>query len=559
MALRLNCTPALKGRSTPHYISMKSLLLTLGHNSSAILIKDGQVIWGYETERLSGVKSDSHFPQMVLDAKNLHKPDMVYATHWAPTGKLSDMSRKHWKPEAFDGVPIRSLAIDRTHHDTHMAAAISYAGKEFSTRRDVYGIVIDGFGTLGEHFSIYELKHGVPHLIRRVHGYETSLGLWYQYATAFMGMKMHEDEYKLLGYQVHCPMDIWQRVTDLADNHANQWMMKMDKSIYGSKYDPMYDIDALANIKEMHFQHLADVCKRFDIRDPSSADGRAILAHYVQRVLESVVTGMIAMTCGSRAQHLLCSGGVFFNVKLNKRLIDIVQGQLCVFPLAGDQGNAIGLYAMDNPSFQFPPGLNWGARRLRNVGKVEGLSWMSEADAKEYVTAVLKLKGYINVVRGNMEFGPRALCNTTTLAVPTATNVAKINAANNRNTVMPMAPVMTGMMYHTLFRDTSKVWRSEEHMIVAMQYKDKPTHMLQGIAHRYATPSGKEYYTGRPQVIDRRDFFMTDILGQFGHPLINTSFNFHGQPIAYESEHVIKNHMLQYARDSSFETVIIPN
>src|ERR1044072_7057041 len=255
---------------------MKSLLLTLGHNSAAILIENDQVIWGYETERLSGQKSDSLFPQIVLDAKNLHRPDMVYATHWAPSGNISDMSRKHWKPEVFDGIPIRTLhPTQRTHHDTHMTAAACYAGQEFVTRQGVFGLVTDGFGTLGEHFSIYEVSHGTPVLTKRVHGYETSLGLCYQSATAFMGMKMHEDEYKLLGYEVHCPMDIAQRVDDLSYAKAYEWFQNMNKSIYASKIYPISSTAAIAFTRKTHFRHLGDVCKLFNIRDPTSFDGRA--------------------------------------------------------------------------------------------------------------------------------------------------------------------------------------------------------------------------------------------------------------------------------------------
>ena len=39
----------------------KNLLLTLGHNSSAVLMDDDKVVCGYENERLSKVKSDSAF------------------------------------------------------------------------------------------------------------------------------------------------------------------------------------------------------------------------------------------------------------------------------------------------------------------------------------------------------------------------------------------------------------------------------------------------------------------------------------------------------------------
>ena len=42
---------------------MKSLLITLGHNSSAIFV-DGDTLIGYEEERLTGIKSDSQFQSM---------------------------------------------------------------------------------------------------------------------------------------------------------------------------------------------------------------------------------------------------------------------------------------------------------------------------------------------------------------------------------------------------------------------------------------------------------------------------------------------------------------
>jgi predicted NodU family carbamoyl transferase len=488
-------------------------------------------------------------------------PDMVYVTHWAPTGKLSDMGHKYWHPEVFDGVPIRTLTPDRTHHDTHINAAIAYAGPYFTTRPGCYGLVIDGFGTMGEHLSLYRFTKGAPILIKRVRGYETSLGLWYQYATAFMGMKMHEDEYKLLGYEVHCPMAIVDDLISEADGHAADILDKMEESVYGSVYDPIFNLDALPAIKNKIFEHLTEVCQKFNIADPTSHTGRAILARYVQRVLESVVTSFVRYHA-PEMKHLLCGGGVFLNVKLNKRLIDMVKGQLCVFPLAGDQGNALGLYAMDHPLFGLHGEngtLKWGKRQLRNVGTVDGIYWLPEDEAKEYALHLLKTVGYVNVVRGGMEFGPRALCNTSTLAIATEDNVSRINQANNRNTVMPMAPVMTPGQYFLLFKDTDKVWRSEEHMIVAMEYRDRPSQVLRGVAHCYTFLHQDPVYTGRPQVVDVRDTFMMDILTEIGHPLINTSFNFHGKPIAYDSESVIENHILQYQRDPSFKTIIIPN
>jgi carbamoyltransferase len=493
-------------------------------------------------------------PVMSMKGITAADVDMAYVTHWSPSGVLASMSHKHWMPELLDGVPIRTLTPDCTHHDTHMAAAMCYAGSDFPYGSGTYGLVIDGFGTMGEHLSVYYLSDGHVMLRKRVHGYDTSLGLWYQYATAFMGMKMHEDEYKLLGYEVHVPNDVADKLDLLAEERALLWIEQMEQSVYTSKYDPVYSVDALPKVRERIFKELHEICQKIDITDSNSFESRAKLAYYVQAVLERVVLKVLEPF--GQPENLICSGGVFYNVKLNKRLVDLVHNRICIYPLAGDQGNAIGLYSMDHPNFKFPHNLNWGLRALESKGDVQGLHVMSENDALDFVIRSLKSVGYVNLVRGAMEFGPRAMCNTSTLAVPTRENVDRINAANNRNTVMPMAPVMTASMYRWLFKNHHKLWRSQHHMITALEYDVTVGPEGDGIAHRYPR-SG--IATGRPQVIDPDDRFMYVVLGEMGSPLINTSFNFHGKPIAFDMPSVIDNHMMQYQRDQSFQTVVVKN
>ncbi len=538
---------------------MRALLLTLGHNSSAALVENGKLQWAYETERLTGKKSDSQFPRAVLELRNVdtYRPDIVYATHWAPDGNLSSMSQKHWHPHEFDGLPIRTLTVDRTHHDTHIWAAMCYAGDGFPYQQGTCGIVVDGFGTMGEHFSVYDLTSGVPRLLRRFHGYDTSLGLWYQYATAFMGMKMHEDEYKLLGYEVHVSPELATELDNDARDVATEWVERMHKSVYGSRYDPMYSISALSDVKQRIFDHLAEFCRRHELTDSTSDRSRCVIAFYVQSVLEQVVHMVLDKYAEPRRfGNFVCSGGVFYNVKLNRTLVNRATGKVCIYPLAGDQGNAIGLYYMDHPQFKFPDNLNLGARRLTSVGQVENLYVVDEVTALEMVLSQLRTVGYVNLVRGAMEFGPRAMCNTSTLAIPTITNVERINRANDRNTVMPMAPVMTRHMYYEMFHDAEKLWRSECHMITALEYKSDSLHDMLGIAHAYKWPY--PHMTGRPQVVEN-DPFMSRVLMSVGHPLINTSFNFHGKPIAFDMPSIIDNHLMQVRRDPSFKTVVVKN
>jgi len=539
---------------------MRELLCTTGHNSSVILLEDGQVQWGYETERLTGVKSDSRWPLEHLErwGQSVGKIDIAYITHWAPTGQLSDMSSKHYDPlPHLEGVPIVTLNPDpaeqRTHHDAHAYGALAYAGIQFP-RKGAYCLVIDGFGICGEHLSVYALESGTPVLVKRVHGYDTSLGLWYQYATAFLGLKMHEDEYKLLGYETHIDLDLWDQIQKYATHTAYEFLEQMSKSVFGSKYDPLYDVDALKNVKDRVFKRLLKAAREFGVEDSTSFEGRAILACYVQAVLEKVVLQIIREF---NPTHLLVSGGVFYNVKLNKVLLKSIGGYFCAYPLAGDQGNALGLYARLHPDWWFPNTLCWGRRSLRNVVNVPNLFVGNEDEVYNVVARTLRTTGFVNLVRNNMEFGPRALCNTSTLALPTMANVQRINRMNDRNTVMPMAPVVNSHMYKHLFEDTRRVWRSCKHMIVAMEYAEHPLPEHLGVAHAYQKPY--RHHTGRPQLAESDDLFMQTLLDEFGGVLINTSFNYHGQPIALGMDSIVKNHMMMLEREPNIVTTVIGN
>jgi len=532
---------------------MKELLLTLGHNSSAILVEGGRVVAGYEEERLSGVKSDSRFPAKAI-ARLLgdERPSSIYCTHWDPTADFTNLSGKYWNPEYADGTPVRSH-LDNTHHDTHAYAGACFAGPDFPLH-NTFIMVVDGFGNFGEHFSLYRYDAGQGlTLVFRGRGYDTSLGLMYQYATAFMGLKMHEDEYKLLGYEVHVESAHAERLHEMATHTSRLWADHAELVSLGSMYDPIFNLAALSATREKLFQHFATVLEAVGKTDPTAFDSRCALAYYVQQVLEQCVLTIVGRF---PIQNLILSGGCFYNVKLNRILLSIIPGRVCVYPLAGDQGNALGLYAMDHLRFEFPHDLFWGVRNLKNVGNVDGLEYIQGDELASKCAARLESPGYVNIVRGAMEFGPRALCNTSTLSRPWPHMVQVINEANNRDTVMPMAPVMTRAQWKRAFEHTDKVWMSERYMIMAMEYSDTPNDLL-GAAHYYNYIFGPPHYTGRPQVIDDADP-LAQLIAETG-PLINTSFNYHGKPIAFEMDTIIENHRLQHTQNPHFQTLVVVN
>ena len=158
----------------------------------------------------------------------------------------------------------------------------------------------------------------------------------------------------------------------------------------------------------------------------------------------------------------------------------------------------------------------------------------------------------VNVVRGHMEFGPRALCATTTFALPTRANVADINTMNSRDTVMPMAPVMSVLEADKYFDKSARdrVIGSDRFMILTYDYlnfnNDDPT--IAGVCHQYPE---KDLFSGRPQLIDHHDTWTLSLLDNLSTEhkvLINTSFNAHGRPIVFDAKSTIDSYKFEFNR-----------
>ena len=492
---------------------MKSLVLTLGHNSSAVVIEDGHILGGYENERITGIKSDSQFPRQAID--ELKKQiDLVgcniYVSHWFLNGELPKDDIKHWDPDYihtyFSDSPIYSHTPKCTHHDGHMWSAEVFVGEDFP---DHHTLVVDGFGTHGECISVYYNRDRIV----RYYGFHQSVGLLYQYATDFCGMKMHQDEYKMLGYEtlistLDVDIDQLNYIIDYVDNFFD--------TTQGNHKET--DLTWLSYTKEVVHGHLnkfilhieTQYYKKFGINEI-----RILISYYVQRHLENVISGIVK---GLNPTNLVVSGGVFYNVKLNSLLCDMVLGKFSVMPLAGDQGAGLGVYEYYNQDLIWPEHLFWGKRSLlRN---------------EDDICKNLYQNGMVNLIRGSMEFGPRALGNTSTLAIPIMENVNKINKMNNRTTIMPMALVVTEEQAQDLFVDIDKVHKSLEYMVMARDFKPGKHIGLEGGALFYPH---QMKWTCRPQITT--DSTLIDLLNTFG-PLINTSANYHGQPIVFSMDQI---------------------
>ena len=544
---------------------MDSLVLTLGHNSSAIIVRDGQIIAGYETERFTLIKSDSSYPRLPIEAliqeHGISHDADVYIGHWFLDGLLPAESNKYIDYDhltlCIPNRGIHSLTPEFTHHDSHLLSAQVFAGDFVD---NYHALVMDGFGTMGECMSIYHVRRGQGfQLKQRVFGFSNSLGMLYQYATAYMGMKQHNHEYKILAYEV-CIDDekLYNEVRKYAGEQAAKRYSKIVSMDIDTKTDPMLSLSALPAVQLQISDELDELCNIFEVDKDNELEFRSIVSLYVQTIVEQVVKGFVS---SYQMQNVLLSGGLFYNVKVNNLISKWIPGKTCVMPLAGDQGAGLGVYQQYRGDLIWPDNLYWGTRNLDFESDIEGIEvFDSFEDAFDTLCEQLHTLGFVNLVRGNMEFGPRALCNTTTLAVPLKHICDKINMINNRTSEMPMAPVCTPEMADYLFKKVESVHKSLGYMIITRDYKDNvDSDFYDGIMHNYPFLG---LSTGRPQIINEQDDSdMYSLLSVFGGVLINTSFNYHGVPIVFDKESIEYTHQKQQEKAPlmGFKTIVIRN
>lgn len=547
------------------------LLLTLGHNASAIGITDsGEIIAGYEEERFTRVKSDKNFPiNAIQHIFSYHQPDpsennILYVSHWYDNFDFYKHEGliKRWDYNYVNntlintyGFTLKTLSEDFTHHDAHAYSVKAfYLSQGSEVPPETHHILVaDGFGNRQEVISLYEMDPKTFEIkkIKSVFGYEHSLGLIYQYATSYVGMKENQDEYKLLGYESHIQEVLSEDEIQQLIEDVNHWVHELYvnrlQKLEGPTDPPepaeYIDLMKLGRVKSHNNKRLAGMLNKLDLGEWES---RVVGGFVAQKILESVASRIID---DYNIKHLLVAGGIFYNVKLNNTMMKKID-TFSVIPTAGDQGAAIGVYEYYEGDFPFTD-LFFGKRSLETSvpNDLNNALYFDDREAFiDYVVDRLAQNEIVEVVTGPMEFGPRALCHNTTLALPYRENVETINSINGRNTVMPMAPVMLkrNVNYFYPNEQTSKVVGSDGFMIITYDYKDEVAknpdefEKYTGIMHRYPL---QDVYSGRPQVVYDTDHFMYDVLDKIERmlgfkALINTSYNVHGRPITYSTDHV---------------------
>lgn len=522
------------------------------HDSAAVLIKDGQIMAAIEEERFSRVKHDNGFPYQAIEFClryaniSIDKIDAI-SYYEKPLLKLERILETFVATYPFSLRPFLKaipqwlgdkIKIEETirkklgfkgkiyfipHHLSHASAAI-YS----SPFKKAAILTIDGVGEyqttglwLGEGNKIYPLKSiNFPH----------SLGLLYSTFTSFLGFKINEDEYKVMGLAAYGKPTLVDKVYKVIKVHKDG-SFKLDDQYFGFR-----ESFSMFNKK---FINLFGLPRKPG--DPINQRHKDIAAS-IQTVTEEVYFKMLNYLYNITQTKSLClSGGVALNALANGKIYQKTPFKnVYVFGAAGDSGAALGsaLFVyhqllgnkkrsrIDHLYF----GSQYSNREIEKELKRFNLKYQ-RLDRKTLIktTARLLAKGkIIGWFQGRCEYGPRALGNRSILCKPNPRSMkTKINIIKRREQFRPFAGSILQEKVHEYFIVPEKNHWSP-FMTFCFLVKKEKRKELSAIVHADGSC--------RIQTVNKKNGLYYQLIYEFykisGIPcLLNTSFNLQGEPI----------------------------
>lgn len=538
----------------------------LYHDAAAALVVGGEIVAAIQEERLSRIKNDSSLPFRAAKACLLRgglcaqdidrvvyyenpyaKLERVllslmrsFPKTWRqfPRALASQLGAKLWVIDQLaEGLGVERERVEFvSHHESHAASAFLCSPFE-----EAAILVVDAVGEAAS-TSIYSGK-GTSITGRQSVDYPHSLGLFYAALTAFLGFRVNEGEYKVMG---------------LAAYGAPCYRVEFEKLLRVS-HDGSYTLDL------SYFAHHIGVDNGFSRKLESllgprrpghrpwdlTSDGDQHYANVAATL--QLVTEEAMLALARKAQTLvgsanLClAGGVALNCVANARVLAETKFErVFVQPAAGDAGGALGAALLGatslgegraKPLATAALGIDLDLERAFQIATEMGFSVRRVDSPAEAATEKLIAKRILGVASGPSEWGPRALGQRSILALPQERDVReRINRViKKRELFRPFAPAVVAERASEFFvgvdPDMSPFMTSvcavrDEHAasLQAVTHVDKSARVQSVTRHGapllHAITCGVAQYNGMPIVL-------------------NTSLNGPGEPIAASATDVL--------------------
>jgi len=426
-----------------------------------------------------------------------------------------------------NGIPIDKIK-QVEHHIAHGYAAL-YGSGFMNEKEPIIIFTADNSGDgLSSTVSAWDSSSG----FRRIHINQSfnSIGELYSRVTEYLGMRMAEHEYKVMGMAPYADGRFSERT-----HHILSRYICLDNYGLAFRNKKTYGYGLLQKMKKDLFRH------RFDS-----------ICYAMQKVLEDLVVTWVANWCKKTGiRRAVFGGGVFMNVKLNLLLTELPElDNVYFFPSSSDESTAIGAGYYANEK--------WGGEAIKPLGPIykgpdysddeierslakfsDKVVYKKENDIEWSIAKLISEGNIVGRFQGRSEWGARALgnrsicCRADDLRIITKLN----KAVKRRDFWMPFAPSILEEDVDNYVVNTKNIFGP--YMMVAFYSKSLAQKHFPAALHPYDK-------TCRPHVVrkewnPRYHKLLTLFKNLTGiGAILNTSFNLHGWPIVNSPDDALR-------------------
>ncbi|MBL77014.1 MAG: hypothetical protein CL763_08855 [Chloroflexi bacterium] len=448
------------------------------HDSAAALLKDGHVIAAVEEERFSRKKFDDDFPKEAikwcLKESGISPSELTSVAFYdkpvlkfdrlldnyiavAPRGLRSFIDiipkwihKRLWiKDEINKNLKgFNGEIIFPEHHLSHAAHSFYTSPFEKSAILTVDGVgewTTTSIGFAEDNFIKLTNDIRWPH----------SLGLFYSAFTYFLGFKVNEGEYKLMGLSSYGKPKYYDLILDNLIDVKEDGSINLNMKYFAFTYDKV--------MTNENFSKLFGITPRKNNEKTSQI--HFDIGASAQKVLEDILLKMANYLYDQTKMKNLClGGGVALNGVANYRLLkESPFEKIHIPPSPGDAGSAVGcaqyLYyifhknprIVENETAKMIRENIYSGPQYQNSEIVEFLNSENisyeSLDRESLLKKTAKLISEDKIVgwyQGKMEWGPRALGNRSILANPQNPKMKDIlnEKIKHRESFRPFAPAI---------------------------------------------------------------------------------------------------------------------
>jgi len=570
-----------------------------GHNGGVCLLKDGEIVFAIEEERLSRKKYDGGpYASMIKILDYTDKLDYLVVSHTQPDDSRVDFSGD----TVYTGLARKMRLIEddsqvldlhKWHHKSHAACAFYRSGFESAC-----AVIVDGAGTFipmgmnGEEEMTWELESlfscNYPDNFKTLYKHQGGRGPWvgeklemsseregeegtheliiddtagivkaYEAVTQYCGWQPIEAGKTMGLFPYGKPND---EIPDIYTDAGGSW-----KTTDRNLIIPTYPNGALVNSQKYPSLHTTQEEIEGDV---TLLQNRRDMAYAVQTESQQMVLDLIRKAVKmSGEKNVVISGGYGLNCVANYWYLEQLKDEdinIYVEPISNDAGTAMGAALLVHHSLNkdseikgYAESLYLGPVQEETTDKIIEISKKYGASAiydgqtpKDAIDLIMK--GHIvTLFQDRCENGPRALGNRSILFDPRSLDGKDyVNSVKHREYFRPFA----GSILHEHAHEWFDMRGLEEsmHMMYAMNCQPGVEEKIPAIIHIDGTcriQTVKEHQN--PVYYE----MIKEFYDQTGVPILfNTSFNLGGEPLVETIDDAVRT-----LKESEIEYLYIPH